>query len=985
MISRSSFPAVERIEFANGEIWTAGRIAEIATTVGGSLGDFIEGTAGDDRIDGRAGDDTIDGLAGSDWLAGGAGNDTLVGGEDDDIFAAGALVEFSDGDDLIIGGFGDDTYDASAIEQSVIIDLGAATATGVAIGNDTLSGIENAIGGLGDDTLTGGNFGNRLDGGAGSDVLAGANGNDTLVGGRGGDILIGGDGIDVADYSASLAGVTVDLVAGTGSAGDALGDQLSGIENITGSNYADDITGDSQANVLTLGAGDDTAIGGGGGDTIEGGDGADVLAGGLGNDDLSGGIGSDVISGGSGIDTIEGGAGADALSGGDGGDLYLWTPGDGSDVIIESQAVEGDVDLLQIDGLSTDVIDYVRVRDDLVIRLRNGEQITVEHQFAGDVAGTAGIGIERIEFLGDGVLLVRTEFDGLALEFENIAPFAFGDIVETDIETPLLLTPADLLANDGDFEGDQLSIVSVGDGVNGTVEINVSGNVLFTPEVEFTGVASFIYGISDGRGGTASAQVDITVNPAAIVGTPGRDLLIGTPGNDFIDAGNDVDYIRGNAGADTIDGGASADWSDYVLSDAGVAIDLGGGQASGGHAAGDVLISIENLFGSSYDDELRGNDGANTILGNTGDDVLSGAGGADWLRGDAGADTINGGAGFDTAAYSSSSAGVTVDLATGQNHGGDAEGDILTDIEKLIGSVHADVLSGNESANTLLGLTGDDLLSGGGGNDWLRGDIGADTLDGGDGGDWADYYLSDAAVTIDLGTGLGSGGHADGDVLVAVENLFGSSFGDVLSGNAGANTILGNAGDDSLYGGVGNDWLRGDAGADAINGGDGADTAAYSSSNVGVTVNLATGLASGGHAQGDVLIDIEDLIGSSFDDFLTGDAGANRLLGGSGADNLSSGSGDDLLIGGAGNDTLDGGQGADRFLFLPNFGQDELHGFTPGEDVIDLFGFNGTVAQLLADAVSNGAGTSISFSDGSSIFVHDVAVSSLSDDDFRFL
>lgn len=141
-----------------------------------------------------------------------------------------------------------------------------------------------------------------------------------------------------------------------------------------------------------------------------------------------------------------------------------------------------------------------------------------------------------------------------------------------------------------------------------------------------------------------------------------------------------------------------------------------------------------------------------------------------------------------------------------------------------------------------------------------------------------------------------------------------------ISGGAGYDTIYGGAAADTLSGGNGNDLLEGGAGADVLNGNAGRDTASYSGSDAGVTVDLYLGTATGGHAQGDILALIEDLIGSSLDDRLNGSNAANRLTGDAGndtimarngADSLYGGDGDDLLIGGAGADVLYGGSGTD--------------------------------------------------------------------------
>ena len=169
----------------------------------------------------------------------------------------------------------------------------------------------------------------------------------------------------------------------------------------------------------------------------------------------------------------------------------------------------------------------------------------------------------------------------------------------------------------------------------------------------------------------------------------------------------------------------------------------------GGNEAGETGVITERLAGGAGD---------NTLLGLGGNDALEGGDGNDVLTGGAGADALDGGAGADTAAYRSSAAAVTVNLATGTGSGGDAEGDTLVNIERLEGSDHDDILTGDDAANTLLGAGGSDTLEGGDGNDVLTGGAGADALDGGAGSDTAAYRSSAAAVTVNLADGTGSGG-----------------------------------------------------------------------------------------------------------------------------------------------------------------------------------------------------------------------------------
>ena len=108
--------------------------------------------------------------------------------------------------------------------------------------------------------------------------------------------------------------------------------------------------------------------------------------------------------------------------------------------------------------------------------------------------------------------------------------------------------------------------------------------------------------------------------------------------------------------------------------------------------------------------------------------------------------------------------------------------------------------------------------------------------------------------------------------------------GGVLTGSNQDDTITGSAAADDLRGQGGNDVIYGSGGGDAIDGGDGTDTVDYSASSAAVTVNLSLGTGFGGDAEGDKLVSIENLVGSKFDDKLTGDTGANTILAGAGND-----------------------------------------------------------------------------------------------------
>ena len=126
-----------------------------------------------------------------------------------------------------------------------------------------------------------------------SELIYGLGGNDVLKGGGGADRLDGGDGVDTAVYIDSDVGVVISLIAGRGTGGSAKGDQLYGIENVTGSEHRDELYGDDNDNTLSGAGGDDLIKGGGGTDRLLGGDGGDTLvADGL--DFVDGGDGNDI-------------------------------------------------------------------------------------------------------------------------------------------------------------------------------------------------------------------------------------------------------------------------------------------------------------------------------------------------------------------------------------------------------------------------------------------------------------------------------------------------------------------------------------------------------------------------------------------------------------------------------------------------------------------------------------------------------------------
>jgi Ca2+-binding RTX toxin-like protein len=247
-----------------------------------------------------------------------------------------------------------------------------------------------------------------------------------------------------------------------------------------------------------------------------------------------------------------------------------------------------------------------------------------------------------------------------------------------------------------------------------------------------------------------------------------------------------------------------------------VIVGLGGADEIEGLGGNDLICGgpgSDALDGGRGNDRLSGGPGRDTIWADVGNDELFGDGGNDVLLGYLGDDAIAGGSGWDDAWFSEAPGSVNADLSTGRATG---EGiDRLIGIEALTGSAFDDILVGDENANGFQGMEGEDSIDGGGG---LQ--------------DAVSYWHSAAAVTVDLTSGLATGGE-DTDTLTGIEWVWGGMFNDTITGDANANhlfgvdgndTISGLDGDDSIYGLDGNDAIDAGDGNDAVDGGPGTDS-----------------------------------------------------------------------------------------------------------------------------------------------------------------
>lgn len=205
---------------AEGDEIGEDRIEDFEIIVGGRGNDRISGSRGGDMLFGGNGDDRLRGRDGDDVLVGGAGDDELKGEDGNDTFVVVLLPGTDDGDDTVDGGDGIDRYDASAATQAVVIDLDRGIATGVEIGNDSLSSVETAIGGKGDDIIVASNAVNFLAGGAGADIFVFRSLAALANGGEGRDEIRDfqvGDRIDLSKIAEAIGGLAFAPFADDGS------------------------------------------------------------------------------------------------------------------------------------------------------------------------------------------------------------------------------------------------------------------------------------------------------------------------------------------------------------------------------------------------------------------------------------------------------------------------------------------------------------------------------------------------------------------------------------------------------------------------------------------------------------------------------------------------------------------------------------------------------------------------------------------------
>lgn len=313
-------------------------------------------------------------------------------------------------------------------------------------------------------------------------------------------------------------------------------------------------------------------------------------------------------------------------------------------------------------------------------------------------------------------------------------------------------------------------------------------------------------GFDDGQGGGAGPDGKLAWSHIL----SGDDRIYGTGGDDHrslqgVDVGNDVyfmgagnDWVMGGIGNDTINGGAGTDgldysnthWSEGATAFQGVRISVGTGTAVDPWGGVDRFTSIEEFYGSRFDDRFTGTAGRERFAG---------------LRGD---DTFNGGGDRDTIDYSQDrwyggTRGIYVDLQTGFLNGNiygvvrDGFGNIdrTINIERVIGTPFND---------TFIGSTDNNVFGGGEGVDLYRGDAGFDQIN------FSQSFTGAAQTGVNVDLRLSSGqiiddGFGNTETALGIEGLWGTNFNDRLFGNGLDNYIYGGDGTDRMYGAGGAD------------------------------------------------------------------------------------------------------------------------------------------------------------------------------------
>jgi|GEM_PF-3029913 len=751
--------------------------------------------------------------------------------------------------------------------------------------------------------------------------------------------------------------------------------------------------------------------------------GDDVLAGGSGRDVIFGRAGDDVLTGGAGDDFLFGGRGADALDGGAGNDRIFAGGGDDRGIYRLSDNLDA-MDLYG-GGSGKDTLQLALNLEQALDPAVQADLAAYSNFLATQAAPEDGDEDEEGEDDDDdGAGFAFTAFDLEARSFGALSVSVEGVTSGDATVRPGTAGDDTLIGTDGSdlqFGGAGNDYIEGGDGDDVLDGGGGDDHIIGGPGNDTVDYGSTLGGVdvnlTDGVASGPEIGNDVLIGIRNVIGSFGNDKIVGDGGGNWLRGGLGDDYLAGLGGSDTLIGAAGADTyaiaagdgmdtiderpiasidpeSDTLRFDGLAAtdlnlwrrgddliVDIGFDQRVEvldqypGTIADYGIEKVQVGFGTpdvhTYDfwsDIQIGDDDVDILTGNAGGNLLFGNGGDDVLDGRGGNDTLIGGTGVDTYVFRALGSWDTVlDTADGGtlrfdgigitdlmlSRGGDdlvvdyGAGDRVTVQSQYPGSGYgidkieiAGVVYGHQvgtnSPDTLTVGASPELLFGIGGNDTFFGGAGIYVFHGGDGTDTVDYRFSTTPVDVGLAAGSGSGA----STLISIENVIGSDRDDRMSGDDKSNLLDGRAGE---------------------------DTALYSSTELGVVVDLASDTAAGPEIATDTLMNFENVVGGSGNDNIAGDEGHNALFGGLGNDILDGGGlGDDILNGGAGIDTASyatatfdlivdlAGHTATSARVIPSeIGTDELFDI---ENVIGGWGDDTIYGDALSNVLDGGPG-----------------------------
>ncbi|MBL8397830.1 MAG: M10 family metallopeptidase C-terminal domain-containing protein [Candidatus Accumulibacter sp.] len=808
---------------------------------------------------------------------------------------------------------GNDTLDLSGWSTNSTINLAPGAYS--SCNNMTLNiaiayacDLENAVGGAGNDQITGNLLANRLDGGTGNDTINGGGGDDLLLAGAGSDLFDGGDGQDTLQFSGVFADYTYTYSANTGFTffGNASAtDIVKGVEWFA---FSDVTKAASQLSTAapTLSTASISAVT------------ATQSEGNSGSTSFTYYVRLNTAS--SAVQTLQ------------------WTvSGNGSSPVDPATDFVGATSgTLTFQIGETEKIIQIAVRGDTTVESDEGFVVKLSSPTSGLMIGTASA---TSTILNDDASLGGDDFgnttntNGLVTVNGGAVAGRIETAGDSDLFKVNLLAGTtyvfDLLRTGGNLDP-YLSLYPPAGTTTTVLYPQVSNDnansSTSNAQITYTATSSGTYyllardswlatgGYSLNAATLPGKTLTGDANGNTLVGTLGDDMLYGLGGADVLDGSGGADWLDGGAGADSMSGGNGNDT--YVVDDAADVVSevsaSGGVDLIRASVNFTLAANLENLLLTGAGDlNGTGNARANVLTGNSGNNLLDGK---------AGVDTFAGGLGNDSYVLDSEEELANVSEIAGQ--GNDTliiaynpavaktvtMTGALAEIENIVfnGSGLFDAV-GNAADNLLTGNLAVNRLDGGAGNDTLDGKGGADVLIGGSGDDVYVVNQSDDSVierfnegldTVQVaftvaGTTYALASDVENATIVttAAVNLSGNALGNVLTGNAANNRLDGGAGVDRLIGGSGNDTYV----VDQI-----GDTLVETST---LPTEIDTVESSIGWTLGD---NLEKLLltgsaqingnGNALNNTLIGNGGANRLDGGMGADSLFGGAGDDVYV-----------------------------------------------------------------------------------------